>query len=80
MAVGSSRILLLVSPNPEMDKASFPVGTSSSLLAKSVVMKDLWAPSSRSRFACKLDWPELMGAIAVFKSTCPCEWVRDECN
>ena len=37
-----------------MDRASFPVGTDSSLLAKSVVINDLWAPSSRSIFACKL--------------------------
>ena len=68
MAVGSSRILLLVSPNPEMDKASFPVGTRSSLLAQSVVMKEFWAPSLRSRFACKPVWPELMGVTAVLVS------------
>ena len=56
-----------------MDNVSFPVGTNSSLLAKSAVMKDLCVPSSRRKLACRLFGQELIDAIAVFRRTLPCD-------
>ena len=63
-----------------MHRVSLPLGTSSSLSANFVLINYLWAPSSKRMFASKHVLPKLRDATAVFKSTCPCDWAREEFN